>query len=54
MACDLQILREVPLFALLDDDELAVLAEQVELEQFRAAPAHLPDRTTPLAMPTWS
>jgi uncharacterized membrane protein len=30
-----QILREVPLFALLDDDELGVLAEQVELEQFR-------------------
>jgi uncharacterized membrane protein len=35
MACDLQVLRQVPLFALLDDDELAVLAEQVELEQFR-------------------
>ena len=35
MACDLEILREVPLFALLDDDELAVLAEQVGLEQFR-------------------
>jgi uncharacterized membrane protein len=36
MACDIQILRQVPLFALLDDEELAVLAEQVELEQFRA------------------
>ncbi len=35
MACDLQILKDVPLFALLDEDELAVLAEQVELEQFR-------------------
>jgi CRP/FNR family cyclic AMP-dependent transcriptional regulator len=35
MACDLQILRQVPLFALFDDEELAVLAEQVELEQFR-------------------
>ena len=34
MACDLQTIREVPLFALLDDDELAVLAEQVELAQF--------------------
>jgi len=34
MACDLEIIREVPLFALLDDEELAVLAEQVDLEQF--------------------
>ena len=36
MPCDVQILRGVPLFALLDDEELAVLAEQVELEQFRS------------------
>jgi CRP/FNR family transcriptional regulator, cyclic AMP receptor protein len=36
MACDVQTIREVPLFALLDDDELAVLAEQVELAQFAA------------------
>ena len=36
MACDVQTIREVPLFALLDDDELAVLAEQVELAQFTA------------------
>jgi CRP/FNR family transcriptional regulator, cyclic AMP receptor protein len=36
MACDVQILRQVPLFALLDDEELAVLAEQVEVEQFRS------------------
>ena len=34
MACDVQIIREVPLFALFDDEELAVLAEQVELAQF--------------------
>jgi uncharacterized membrane protein len=34
MACDPQILREVPLFALFDDDELAVLAEQVEVAHF--------------------
>ena len=34
MACDVQIIKEVPLFALLDDEELAVLAEQVELAQF--------------------
>jgi uncharacterized membrane protein len=34
MACDPQTLRQVPLFALLDDDELAVLAGQVELKTF--------------------
>jgi CRP-like cAMP-binding protein len=34
MASDVQIIREVPLFALLDDEELAVLAEQVELAYF--------------------
>jgi uncharacterized membrane protein len=34
MACDPQILKQVPLFALLDGDELAVLAGQVELKTF--------------------
>ena len=34
MACDLEILRAVPLFGLLDDEELAVLASQVELKKF--------------------
>ena len=34
MACDPTTLRQVPLFALLDDDELAVLAGQVELKRF--------------------
>ena len=34
MACDPEILRQVPLFALLDDDETAVLAAQVELKNF--------------------
>ena len=34
MACDTATLRQVPLFALLDDDELAVLASQVELKRF--------------------
>ena len=34
MACEPQILKQVPLFALLDDDELAVLAAQVELKIF--------------------
>ena len=34
MACDPKILREVKLFALLDDDEIGVLAGQVELKTF--------------------
>jgi CRP/FNR family cyclic AMP-dependent transcriptional regulator len=34
MACQPEILRKVPLFALLDDEETAVLASQVELKQF--------------------
>ena len=34
MACNPEILRNVPLFALLDDEETAVLAGQVELKKF--------------------
>jgi uncharacterized membrane protein len=34
MACAPEVLRHVPLFALLDDDETAVLAGQVELKKF--------------------
>jgi len=34
MSCNPGILRQVPLFALLDDDEIAVLAGQVELKSF--------------------
>jgi uncharacterized membrane protein len=34
MPCEPTILRDVPLFALLDDDELKVLAAQVELKAF--------------------
>jgi CRP/FNR family cyclic AMP-dependent transcriptional regulator len=34
MPCDPKILREVSLFALLDDEETAVLAAQVELKRF--------------------
>jgi CRP/FNR family transcriptional regulator, cyclic AMP receptor protein len=34
MACNPEILRQVPLFALLDDDETAVLAAQVEVKTF--------------------
>jgi CRP/FNR family transcriptional regulator, cyclic AMP receptor protein len=36
MACNPTALKQIPLFALLDDDELAVLAAQVELKHFAA------------------
>jgi CRP/FNR family transcriptional regulator, cyclic AMP receptor protein len=36
MSCGPEVLRGVPLFALLDDDETAVLAAQVELKNFGA------------------
>jgi uncharacterized membrane protein len=36
MACDPEILKNVPLFALLDAEEFAVLATQVELKTFAA------------------
>src|ERR1700685_1724016 len=36
MACNPEILRDIPLFALLDDDEMAVLAGQVEMRTFSA------------------
>jgi CRP/FNR family transcriptional regulator, cyclic AMP receptor protein len=36
MACDPQILRQVPLFALFDEDELCLLAAQVEVKKFAA------------------
>jgi uncharacterized membrane protein len=36
MACNPQVLRQVPLFALLDDEETAVLASQVEHKRFAA------------------
>ena len=34
MACSPEILKRVPLFALLDEEETAVLAGQVELKTF--------------------
>ena len=34
MSCSPDVLRKVPLFALLDDDELAVLAEQTQVKSF--------------------
>jgi CRP/FNR family transcriptional regulator, cyclic AMP receptor protein len=36
MSCDPEILKSVPLFALLDAEEIAVLAAQVELKTFAA------------------
>jgi uncharacterized membrane protein len=36
MPCNPEILRQVPLFALLDDEEAAVLSGQVEVKQFAA------------------
>ena len=34
MPCTPEALKQVPLFALLDDDEAAVLAAQVELKKY--------------------
>jgi len=34
MPCSPEVLKQVPLFALLDDDELAILAAQVDLKTF--------------------
>jgi uncharacterized membrane protein len=36
MPCHADELRQIPLFSLLDDDELAILAQQVELRSFAA------------------
>jgi CRP/FNR family cyclic AMP-dependent transcriptional regulator len=36
VACDAKVLKNVPLFALLDDEETEVLASQVELKRFAA------------------
>jgi CRP/FNR family cyclic AMP-dependent transcriptional regulator len=36
MSCTPQELRHIPLFALLDDDEISVLASQVEIREFAA------------------
>ena len=36
MPCDIEALKQVPFFALLDDEELTVLASQVELKTFGA------------------
>jgi CRP/FNR family cyclic AMP-dependent transcriptional regulator len=36
MPCDPEVLKQVSLFATMDQDELAVLASQVELRSFAA------------------
>jgi uncharacterized membrane protein len=36
MACEVQMLKRVPLFALLDDEEAGLLAAQVETQKFEA------------------
>jgi uncharacterized membrane protein len=36
MTCKAEDLRQIPLFALLDDDEMAVLSAQVEIKKFAA------------------
>ncbi len=36
MSCDIEALKQVPFFGLLDDDELTVLASQVEKKRFGA------------------
>jgi CRP/FNR family cyclic AMP-dependent transcriptional regulator len=35
MACDIEVLKQVPLFATMDADELGILASQVELRTFK-------------------
>ncbi|MGB8886356.1 MAG: DUF1003 domain-containing protein [Candidatus Korobacteraceae bacterium] len=34
MSCDVEVLKQVPLFATLDSEEMAILASQVELKKF--------------------
>ena len=34
MTCKAEDLRQIPLFALLDDDEMAVLVAQVDIRKF--------------------
>jgi len=52
MACDRQELKHVPLFALLDDEEAAVLASQVEVRRF-APRQRIYKIGDPVARPTW-
>ena len=38
MACNPEVLRHVPLFALLDEEEAGVLAGQIEVKKFGPRP----------------
>ena len=52
MACETEILRQVPLFGLLDDEELAVLASQVDLTRFASCSATSRRPFTPISPET--
>jgi hypothetical protein len=41
MPCDFEELRHVPLFELLDEDELRVLASHVDLRRFAPRPPRM-------------
>ena len=47
MSCNPDVLKHVPLFALLDEDETAVLAGQVELKNFAPRQQRLSERFMP-------
>jgi len=51
MGCNAEELKHVPLFALLDDEEAAVLASQVEIKNSRRTSASTKS-ATPMAAPT--
>ena len=52
MPCDPTVFAEIPIFSLLDADERAVLAEQVELRRFRARASASTSPAMPAARPT--
>ena len=52
MPCNPDELRHVPLFELLDDDEVEVLAAQVEIKQLRRW-SEFSRPATPQIMVTW-
>ena len=53
MACNPEVLKQVPLFALLDEEELAVLGGQIGLTRF-AARQRIYKRANRPRVPTWS
>ena len=52
MPCDPAVFEDIPIFSLLDADERAVLADQVELRRFQRAPADLQGAGSPARRPT--